>query len=266
MCGCATQSTAQREPAPPEPLPLEQVASFEEPTLESVPDREAPVVEPEAPSLGQQIATAATSLLGAKLTRVSKKVPDDCTGLVRLAYFTEGIDLMAGGNKPGENGVSAIWRLARAAGATHFGTPAPGDLVFFVETYDRNRDGKRNDGRTHIGVVESVDAEGTVFFVHRSGRGVNRSRLNRQHPGRPLNEILRPAKGELRAYNTGELFAGFARPAELLAVAPTAPRPLRRGDELPRPSGVERLAQRAVEGDVTQRNRGEGDHLAGRGP
>lgn len=214
LCACATQSPARRELPAPDLGPLhEEWAAF--PAAE----------EPARPEPGPEIAAAATSLVGlSKLVNVSREVPDDCTGLVRVAYYAAGVDLTAGGTRRGENGVGAIWRLAEAAGATHLETPAPGDLVFFVETYDRNRDGKRNDGRTHIGVVESVDAEGTVYFVHRATKGVTRSQLNREQPGRPWNSVLRPAKGKHRAYDTGELFAGFARPAALLAVAPTAPR------------------------------------------
>jgi cell wall-associated NlpC family hydrolase len=223
---CATQPTVRAE-AP--------VAEWTEPdlaALTAIPLDETawgtfPIPEaPRRPDLGAEIAAAATSLVGVKrLATVSREVPDDCTGLARLAYFAGGVDLMARGNRPGENGVSAIWRLAATSKATHFGTPSPGDLVFFVETYDRNRDGLRNDGRTHIGVVESVDAEGTVFFVHRTRQGVTRSWLNLAHRGRKWNPVLRPAEGELRAWDTAELFAGFAHPKELLAVAAVAPLP-----------------------------------------
>lgn len=216
LCACATQSTARRELPAPELGPLhEDWAPF--PTSEA----------PPRPGPGPEIAAAASALVGLRgLGGVTRAVPDDCTGLVRVAYEAAGLDLMAGGTRRGENGVGAIWRLAEAARATHFDAPAPGDLVFFVETYDRNRDGQRNDGRTHVGVVESIAADGTVFFVHRGRSGVTRSYLHLEKAGRPWNAVLRPATKAERAWRTGELFAGFARPAPLLAVAGIEPKPI----------------------------------------
>ena len=167
---------------------------------------------------GPVIARRAVKLVGVRsLKRVARHVPDDCSGLVRTSYESAGIDLVSGGFRPGENAVSAIWRLARRAGALHRRAPRPGDLVFFRETYDRNRDGRRNDGLTHIGVVETVRADGTVTFIHRASRGVTRSKLNPRKPrlfrterGETLNDYLRPKSKRLRAYLTGELFVGYA--------------------------------------------------------
>jgi cell wall-associated NlpC family hydrolase len=167
---------------------------------------------------GPVIARRAVKLVGVRnLKRVVRHVPDDCSGLARASYESAGIDLVSGGFRPGENAVSAIWRLARRAGALHRKTPKAGDLVFFRETYDRNRDGRRNDGLTHIGVVESVAPDGTVTFIHRASRGVTRSKLNPRQPrtfrtprGETLNDYLRPKSKRLRAYLTGELFVGYA--------------------------------------------------------
>ena len=37
--------------------------------------------------------------------------------------------------------------------------PEPGDLVFFHDTYDRNRDGKLGDKWTHVALVEAVEGD-----------------------------------------------------------------------------------------------------------
>lgn len=165
---------------------------------------------------GTLVARRAASLVGVPLAQASTRVPDDCTGLARLAYQRIGVDLMGSG-QPGDNGVTAIYRRAEARKALHHRMPRPGDLVFFRETYDRNGDGLRNDGLTHIGVVESVDADGTITFIHRGGGGVKRSRMNLSCPDRHggrregiLNDYLRRATDSDRAYLTGELFAGYA--------------------------------------------------------
>ncbi len=172
---------------------------------------------------GRLIAGRASSLVGVRsLRKISTRVPDDCTGVPRLAYGKAGIDLFKDlESRPNENGVTAIFRRARAAKALHKHTPRPGDLVFFRETYDRNRDGRRNDGLTHVAVVESVAPDGTVTFVHRSSRGVSRGKLNLSHPRQHtygdevVNDWLRPASKRTRAYLTGELFSFYASPDRL---------------------------------------------------
>ena len=170
------------------------------------------------------IVERAVQLMGVKhLGRVDRSVPDDCSGFVRLAYLKAGIDLVSQGFLEGENAVTGIYRRARARGALHHLRPRPGDLVFFRETYDRNRDGKRNDGMTHIGVVESVELDGTVTFIHRGSKGIARSHMNLFFPrthrvgqdGPVLNDFLRAASHGQRAWLAGELFVDFASPGPL---------------------------------------------------
>jgi hypothetical protein len=158
-----------------------------------------------------RLVTRARALVGLSTLRVAAPhLPDDCTGLVRAVYEDSGIELMGAGVR-GDNGVTAMYRLAFERSALHDQAPEPGDLVFFRETYDRNRDGKLNDGLTHVGVVESVDEHGTVSFVHRVHGGVKRGKLNAKAPlDRKRNDYLRPAKKSAPAGFTGELFVTFA--------------------------------------------------------
>jgi cell wall-associated NlpC family hydrolase len=167
------------------------------------------------------IVQRAVQLVGVK--RLERGVPDDCSGLVRLAYQKAGIDLVNHGFLAGENAVTAIFRRAEGRGAVHQRRPRPGDLAFFRETYDRNRDGQRNDGLTHIAVVESVEPDGTVTFIHRGSKGIARSRMNLLFPrthragegGPVLNDFLRAATRGQRAWLTGELFVSFASPGAM---------------------------------------------------
>ncbi|MCE9670866.1 NlpC/P60 family protein [Myxococcus stipitatus] len=160
------------------------------------------------------------------LAKVSTSVNDDCSGLTQLAYRAPGLSLMPERTLPGENGVKAIYRKADALGSLR-SAPTPGDLVFFRETVDRNKDGRRNDGLTHIGIVERVGADGTVTFVHRAGGGVKRGRLNLARPdartdarGRVLNDWIRRRDKRHRGYLAGELVAGFASVDERWGAAP----------------------------------------------
>lgn len=212
--------------------PIEAEPSGEQPPetagRKSVTSR-ARATTPSRQRTGERIARRATELVGVtSLRSVSSAVPDDCTGLVRLAYSSAGIDLMAGPGRTGENGVTHIYRTLRRRGALHRAKPRPGDLVFFRETYDRDNDGRRDDGLTHVGVVERVEPGGLVTFIHRGGKGVARSRMHLRWPTthrarasrEVLNDYLRRASRRHRAYVTGELFAGFASP-ERLAAPPT---------------------------------------------
>lgn len=149
----------------------------------------------------------------------------DCSGFVLAVYAAEGVDIRAlvrGINGPGrgKDSVSGIFRAARKLGLIHrHKVPAVGDLVFFDHTYDRNRDGRPNDPLTHMGLVESVDPDGTVTVIHHVQRGVLRYRMSRFEPDlrrdpatrRVLNHYLRigPPRSSARGL-TGQLFHAFA--------------------------------------------------------
>ncbi len=160
------------------------------------------------------------------LSKVSRTARDDCSGLTELAFRQSDLTLLPDTFVPGESAVSAIHRKASHLGALRK-EPQRGDLVFFHDTYDRNRDGKRNDGLTHIGVVERVEPDGTVTFVHRAGGGIKRSRLHLYQPslrrdarGRVLNDYLRRSEKTVRPRLAGELLAGFATVDERWRTAP----------------------------------------------
>ena len=185
--------------------------------------RKAPVARP-ARGVGERIAARASRLVGvSSLKQVDRTMPDDCTGVARIAYGSAGIEVMPRDGRKGDNGVTHIYRHATRLGAVHKGKPKPGDLVFFRETYDRDRDGRRDDGLTHVGIVERVESNGTIHFVHRGSKGVARVRMNLRRPttyrerkgGEVVNDYLRAASRKHRAYVTGELFAGFASPGPL---------------------------------------------------
>ena len=170
----------------------------------------------------QALARAAVGFLGKSRIEVSdRRFTFDCSGLARGVYVTQGIDLYDGlGELDGGNGVGRIYAHVVQQGRIHYGpTVHPGDLVFFHNTWDFNRDGGFNDPLTHVGVVEWVEHDGTVVFVSRVSGGIERYRMNLKMPdthrttdGRVLNDFMR--RKELRdpeatQYLTGQLFAAF---------------------------------------------------------
>ena len=169
------------------------------------------------------IVRTAMELVGAHTIEVNgRRIAYDCAGVTRAIYLKHGIDLYQGGpSDPHANGVRLIHAHIREQGTFHQGPVThPGDLVFFDNTWDFNRDGKVNDPLTHVGIVERQDPDGTVVFISRVAGAVERYHMNLGLPhvhkaanGRILNDYLRrkdvidPAN---TGYLTGELFAQFA--------------------------------------------------------
>jgi len=177
-----------------------------------------------AKGVPRQTALAQTAVRFVGQSRIQvggRNYAPDCSGFVRGVYATQRVDLYGGlGELDGGNGVGRIFTHVVEHGRIHYGpTVHPGDLVFFHNTWDFNRDGLPNDPLTHVGVVETVDRDGTVVFVSSVSEGIKRYRMNLSHPdrhkasdGRVLNDFLRrkhvgDAQGTY--YLTGRLFAAF---------------------------------------------------------
>lgn len=149
-----------------------------------------------------------------------RPVPRDCAKFVAALFASAGVDLFAEAGADG-GGVRAIYRFVQRRGRLRRSSPAPGDLVFFDNSYDRNRDGKLNDRLTHVGVVAEVRPDGTAFVIHSTNHGIAREPMNLLRPhaaagedGERINAVLRrrrtdePARLSHR-HLMAELFAGF---------------------------------------------------------
>jgi probable lipoprotein NlpC len=169
-----------------------------------------------------ELAKTAVRFVGQSRVQVGgRNYAPDCSGFVRGVYATQRVDLYGGlGELDGGNGVGRIFTHVLEHGRIHYGpTVHPGDLVFFHNTWDFNRDGLPNDPLTHVGVVEKVDLDGTVIFVSSVSAGIERYRMNLKHPnthktadGQVLNDFLRrKSVGDVSGtyYLAGRLFAAF---------------------------------------------------------
>ena len=100
------------------------------------------------------------------------------------------------------------------------GSPGQGDTVFWDNTHDRNGNGRLDDTFTHVGVVETVDSDGTLHVIHLGSKGVVRIRMNLLRPndyknseGKILNSFLRRRTNNDRRgtqYLSGQLYSGMA--------------------------------------------------------
>jgi len=148
----------------------------------------------------------------------------DCTGFIEAVYALEGVPLrtlMRAAAPDERSGVWAAFRTLERYGVVFGGGgewPAPGDLVFWHDTWDRNGNGKADDRFTHVGIVEYV-VDGTVVFLHRGSKGVARGAMTPERPGErsaggvALNSPLRSRNPRLEGVPVlaGALFAAYAR-------------------------------------------------------
>ena len=168
------------------------------------------------------LAKTAVGLIGRYRIEIGgQRYASDCSGLVRGVYATQHVDLYDGlGELDGGNGVGRMYTHVVEHGRIHYGPKVhPGDLVFFHNTWDFNRDGLPNDPLTHVGIVETVERDGTVIFLSWVSAGVERYRMNLRQPGihktpegRVLNDHIRrkgPSDSQTTQYLTGQLFAAF---------------------------------------------------------
>lgn len=197
------------------PLAVEEPEAPSSPTVTAVPVVNEQLTDDEdTMALRQRIAAAAAVSVGdAPLVVGGVRYRFDCSGVTAGIYAKAGVLIV----KEGALSSKALFALVDAEGALHRDRPLPGDLVFFDNTWDENKNGRVDDDPlSHVGVVEQVLPDGTVVFVHRIGKVVVRWHMNLQRPhdrvdekGAVLNHWLRAARGRQPAATTAELFVSF---------------------------------------------------------
>ena len=128
-------------------------------------------------------------------------------------YKVNGVDLTA---KTSARSTAELYQYAfKQKSVYHTLRPAIGDLAFFHNTADRNRDGRWNDWHSLIGIVESIDDQDTITILVFTSQ-LERIKLNLKYPelhkskkGDILNSQLRPNEGS-QVGTSAKLFAGFA--------------------------------------------------------
>ena len=202
--GCASHRGI-RIPGPTAKVGSERVA-YAPPEKEAVEH-----VEPASRSTrqGRRVAKAAESFLGKKrITVDGQKQRYDCSGMVCAAHKKADVPL-SGSSK-------TLFEQAQDMNVFHKRKrPDVGDIAFFDNTWDRNKNGRRDDQLTHVAIVETVEKDGTITLIHLGGSGVTRLMMNMRHPSRKVNadgkkwnDVLRKGK-DGGPVLTGELCRGF---------------------------------------------------------
>lgn len=109
-----------------------------------------------------------------------KSFSHDCSGTVMAIYWYAGIDLSRNFSRYTGGGTERIYKYLKDEGLLYrTKLPAPGDIIFWDNTYDKNKNGKPDDYLTHMGMVVSVDKTGTIEYIHENYRkGIILARMN----------------------------------------------------------------------------------------
>jgi hypothetical protein len=141
----------------------------------------------------------------------------DCTGAVLAIYYYAGIDLAQDFRNFSGNGVTRLYKSLESEQLLYRTTlPVPGDIIFWDNTYDRNKDGRWNDPLTHVGMVMSVAANGEVQYVHLNYRkGIIIENMNLRKP----RTHQKMERGEMQIVNSPMRMkqAGNAHPENWLS-------------------------------------------------
>jgi len=141
--------------------------------------------DPGIVALRAKLTEGARSVLGKKeLVVRGKRFSYDCTGTVLAIYWYAGIDLGRDLGRFSGNGVTRLYKTLERENLLYSATtPLSGDIIFWDNTYDADGNGAWDDPLTHVGMVMSVDDDGTVAYIHQHVRnGIAIEHMNLRSP------------------------------------------------------------------------------------
>jgi len=174
---------------------------------------------------GSRVAREALSHLGETFIDFDgNKIDFDCSGFVRFVFMKSvGVDLDKYLIKRSNSKVESYYYSFKVEYSGKFKV-MPGDLIFFDNTYDRNKNKFMDDELTHVGLVVGYDRDtGSIVFVDKSkGKSVSLGYINFSYPdndyivkdGKTLqvNSYVRGNKnGDDSKLLSSQAFRGFGR-------------------------------------------------------
>lgn len=153
---------------------------------------------------------------------IGKKDGGDCSGFVTLINRQFSLNLFdeneldkfytARGLKS-----EAMFRLYESKNLISFENPEVGDLIFFNNTTKSTKNNKKAKIVTHVGIVSSVEKDGTVGFTHhaKGKNAVDFMNLNdknvRKNGKKELNSFVATCKDKSASCLSSNRFAGFGK-------------------------------------------------------
>ena len=153
---------------------------------------------------------------------IGKKDGGDCSGFVTLINRQFSLNLFdenelekfytARGLKS-----EAMFRLYESKNLISFENPEVGDLIFFNNTTKSTKNNKKAKIITHVGIVSSVEKDGTVAFTHHT-KGKNmvdfmnlNDKNTRKKGKKELNSYVVSCKNKSTSCLASNRFAGFGK-------------------------------------------------------
>lgn len=147
-------------------------------SVEMQPAQEVPKAKkkqstPEKKNAFRNVPEAARSYIGKRVLKHNGKTYRyDCSGFVSAVYGKVGVSL--------EGSVRHMYDMSKKQGTLRKEAQI-GDLVFFDNTFDANKNGKFDDKLTHIAVIEKIESSGRITMLHIGSKGVVRIYMNLNH-------------------------------------------------------------------------------------
>jgi len=171
----------------------------------------------EIAEIRSRVVYDAESLIGRRyLNPRGKHFPNDCSGFIASVYYKNNINLIEQEEQKRQNLVKIIFDNVSSKGIVFRDlNPKPGDIVFFSNTHKKFGE----NTLSHIGLVEKVDEDGTITFIHKGSMGIVRDYLNLKIPSKTSDENEKTLNSYLRRkrnsdppatkYLAGELFEAY---------------------------------------------------------
>ncbi|WP_298057949.1 CHAP domain-containing protein [uncultured Campylobacter sp.] len=171
---------------------------------------------------GDRLDTKETALLNLLQGYIGKRDGGDCSGFVTLINkkfnrdFFDEKELDKFYTKHGLKS-EAMFKLYESKNLIAFDDPKVGDLVFFNNTTRSTKNNKKAKIVTHVGIVSSVEKDGTVGFTHHA-RGKNavdfmnlKNKNTRKKGNKELNSYVVSCKNNNTSCLASNRFAGFGK-------------------------------------------------------
>ena len=171
---------------------------------------------------GDRLDAQETALLNLLQGYIGKRDGGDCSGFVTLVNkklnrdFFDEKELDKFYTKHGLKS-EAMFKLYESKNLIAFDDPKVGDLVFFNNTTRSTKNNKKAKIVTHVGIVSSVEKDGTVGFTHHA-RGKNavdfmnlKNKNTRKKGNKELNSYVVSCKNNNTSCLASNRFAGFGK-------------------------------------------------------
>ena len=217
MSGCATvSSSAHKNAMLTKQSQIQATASLEKNKIQSWGSKTF------QGKIGDRLDAKETALLNLLQGYIGKRDGGDCSGFVTLINkkfnrdFFDEKELDKFYTKHGLKS-EAMFKLYESKKLIAFDDPKVGDLVFFNNTTRSTKNNKKAKIVTHVGIVSSVEKDGTVGFTHNS-RGKNsvdfmnlKNKNTRKKGNKELNSYVVSCKNNNTSCLASNRFAGFGK-------------------------------------------------------